>query len=356
MSPESRAPAPPAPPGHQSTVPPAKWPPQRISVSPPSSRVSPSHSSIAGSGRMIHSASAAWRSDRAVEAVRPLDHRRVVVRVRDGDRRQPAAALDLLRRRVVEQRDAVPQHEARRRSGPADRAGRSRSRAWCRPRSARSSGRMLVAVVGAQLGERRPALAVLWDVLALVLADRAGRGRSVRGGELDAAGRADEVLHGAAVYGACPRGLAVGAAEVYASGMAAGVQAPGRRETLTLDAIPGAVARGPALGPRRSRPGCSRPSRRTTCGSSSARWSPTRCATARRASGSTSRSRRRRSSCACRSPTTARAWHRARARIAPEDHGGFGLFFVEQLTRRWGVTRENQRTRVWFELDYRAAA
>ena len=36
-----------------------------------------------------------------------------------------------------------------------------------------------------------------------------------------------------------------------------------------------------------------------------------------------------------------------------EDVGGFGLFFVEQLTRRWGVTRENRRTRVWFELDYR---
>jgi anti-sigma regulatory factor (Ser/Thr protein kinase) len=32
--------------------------------------------------------------------------------------------------------------------------------------------------------------------------------------------------------------------------------------------------------------------------------------------------------------------------------GGYGLFFVEQLTRRWGVTRENRRTRVWFELDY----
>jgi anti-sigma regulatory factor (Ser/Thr protein kinase) len=38
--------------------------------------------------------------------------------------------------------------------------------------------------------------------------------------------------------------------------------------------------------------------------------------------------------------------------LAPEEHGGFGLFFVEQLTRRWGVTRENRRTRVWFELDY----
>lgn len=37
-----------------------------------------------------------------------------------------------------------------------------------------------------------------------------------------------------------------------------------------------------------------------------------------------------------------------------DDVGGFGLYFVEQLTRRWGVTRENQRTRVWFELDYAA--
>jgi anti-sigma regulatory factor (Ser/Thr protein kinase) len=39
--------------------------------------------------------------------------------------------------------------------------------------------------------------------------------------------------------------------------------------------------------------------------------------------------------------------------LETEQDGGFGLFFVEQLTRRWGVTRENRRTRVWFELDYR---
>lgn len=38
-----------------------------------------------------------------------------------------------------------------------------------------------------------------------------------------------------------------------------------------------------------------------------------------------------------------------------EDDGGFGLFIVEQLTRRWGVTREDNRTRVWFELDFAAA-
>ena len=38
--------------------------------------------------------------------------------------------------------------------------------------------------------------------------------------------------------------------------------------------------------------------------------------------------------------------------LETDDNGGFGLYFVEQLTRRWGVTRENRRTRVWFELDY----
>src|SRR3954449_12034395 len=38
--------------------------------------------------------------------------------------------------------------------------------------------------------------------------------------------------------------------------------------------------------------------------------------------------------------------------MASEPGAGFGLFLVEQLTRRWGVTREGGRTRVWFEIDY----
>ena len=38
-----------------------------------------------------------------------------------------------------------------------------------------------------------------------------------------------------------------------------------------------------------------------------------------------------------------------------DDDGGFGLFIVEQVTRRWGVTREDKRTRVWFEIDFAAA-
>jgi anti-sigma regulatory factor (Ser/Thr protein kinase) len=41
--------------------------------------------------------------------------------------------------------------------------------------------------------------------------------------------------------------------------------------------------------------------------------------------------------------------------MASEPGGGFGLFLVEQLTRRWGMTRENMRTRVWFEFDYETA-
>jgi anti-sigma regulatory factor (Ser/Thr protein kinase) len=38
----------------------------------------------------------------------------------------------------------------------------------------------------------------------------------------------------------------------------------------------------------------------------------------------------------------------------PDEDGGFGLFLVERLTRRWGLTRENSNTRVWFEFDFAA--
>jgi anti-sigma regulatory factor (Ser/Thr protein kinase) len=38
--------------------------------------------------------------------------------------------------------------------------------------------------------------------------------------------------------------------------------------------------------------------------------------------------------------------------MGSEPTGGYGLFLVERLTRRWGMTREAQRTRVWFEFDY----
>lgn len=38
--------------------------------------------------------------------------------------------------------------------------------------------------------------------------------------------------------------------------------------------------------------------------------------------------------------------------MASDENGGFGLFIIERLSRRWGVTRENRHTRVWFEFDY----
>ena len=38
--------------------------------------------------------------------------------------------------------------------------------------------------------------------------------------------------------------------------------------------------------------------------------------------------------------------------MGSDDDGGFGLFLVERLTRRWGVTREAGNTRVWFEFDF----
>jgi anti-sigma regulatory factor (Ser/Thr protein kinase) len=38
--------------------------------------------------------------------------------------------------------------------------------------------------------------------------------------------------------------------------------------------------------------------------------------------------------------------------MSTEPGAGYGLFLVEQLTRRWGMTREEGRTRVWFEIDY----
>jgi anti-sigma regulatory factor (Ser/Thr protein kinase) len=42
--------------------------------------------------------------------------------------------------------------------------------------------------------------------------------------------------------------------------------------------------------------------------------------------------------------------------MASEPSGGFGLFLVERLTRRWGLTREVSNTRVWFEFDFAAEA
>lgn len=41
---------------------------------------------------------------------------------------------------------------------------------------------------------------------------------------------------------------------------------------------------------------------------------------------------------------------------APDEDGGWGFFLIERFTRRWGLTREDRRTRVWFEFDFEGDA
>jgi anti-sigma regulatory factor (Ser/Thr protein kinase) len=42
--------------------------------------------------------------------------------------------------------------------------------------------------------------------------------------------------------------------------------------------------------------------------------------------------------------------------MGSDPSGGYGLFLVDRLARRWGMTREARRTRVWFEFDYAVSA
>jgi anti-sigma regulatory factor (Ser/Thr protein kinase) len=37
-------------------------------------------------------------------------------------------------------------------------------------------------------------------------------------------------------------------------------------------------------------------------------------------------------------------------RSQPDEESGWGLFLVERLSDRWGVTKDSGQTRVWFEL------
>ena len=143
---------------------------------------------IAGSGRSAHFRSASWSRIGHAKRVRPLDHRRVVVRMGDRDRRQPALGRDALDDLVVEVCDAVPEHVAGvaldEQRALADREAR---------RAADAEDAVVVADVGLvpveQLVERQPGLAgVVRDVLTRVLADRAGAGRRIARRVLRAAG------------------------------------------------------------------------------------------------------------------------------------------------------------------------
>ena len=110
--------------------------------------------------------------DRAVEAVGPLDHRRVVVRVRDRDPGEAAAPLHFGGGLLVEERDAVPEQV---RAAIRDEQGALPDRERRLGADADEAGVVAdpVASLGAQLGERRPTLAALGHVLTRVGADRA---------------------------------------------------------------------------------------------------------------------------------------------------------------------------------------
>ena len=116
VSPVSSAPRPSDPSGQCSTHAPSKWPPMRATVTPGTGSTSSSNSSMRGERRGIHRSSARGRNTGASNAVGELEVRGVEVRVRQADRARPRRARrSRWRPRLVEQRDAVPQHVARRR-------------------------------------------------------------------------------------------------------------------------------------------------------------------------------------------------------------------------------------------------
>jgi hypothetical protein len=176
MSPESSAPRPPAPPQLEAV---AEVEPLARPVLDP--RVGP-HDVLAIGLVQEHA---------RVEPLRPLDHRRVVVGMRDRDRVHAPCRAHRLLRVGVDQRDAVPQeavHEERPLADPEARLGADAEQA-------RLDLLDPVCVIRRQLGYGRPALAVVADVLALVEADGAARRRLRGRRELGAAGDADVGVH-----------------------------------------------------------------------------------------------------------------------------------------------------------------
>ena len=198
VSPVSSAPRPSAPPAQCSTALPAKWPPQRIRVRPGAiSRSSPFQIDDRLIGSHHPRAIVAVQVDRdAAEGAAPLDHRAIEMRVRDRDRIDAALRLDGTQRCLVDQAHAVPQHVAadasHQQPALADRERRLDADA--------DKARVLLAHDHAmallQVAQRRPALALPADELALVGADRACARRLAGFRELHAAGDADRI-HGA---------------------------------------------------------------------------------------------------------------------------------------------------------------
>ena len=103
------------------------------------------------------------QEDARVEALGPVDHRRVVVRMRDRDR------LDPVRCGIIDERHAVPEQRLDLKGALTDRKRRLDSDTG-EPRLDLLDARMVRLP---QRLERRPLLSSRTDVLALVEADRA---------------------------------------------------------------------------------------------------------------------------------------------------------------------------------------
>ena len=138
--------------------------------------------------------------DGRVEGMRPFHHRRIIVRMGNGDADEAAQRFDDGDGGVVGERDTVPQHVARR-GGEQERAlsdGEGGHRA-----DADQAGLVLaetVAMTARQRLVRGPALARWRHELALLIADRAAGGLFLGGCKLRPAGAADVGWHGP---GAC---------------------------------------------------------------------------------------------------------------------------------------------------------
>jgi hypothetical protein len=132
---------------------------------------------------------------RAAEGAAPLDHAGIEMRMRNGDRRDAAEALDQRHGGGVDHGDAVPQHiaaaGAQQKRALADGEGGLRADAD-HPRLVLPEA---VEVAGGERRQGGEGLPLRRHVLPRVVADDAARRRRFGRGVLGAAGGADEGGH-----------------------------------------------------------------------------------------------------------------------------------------------------------------
>ena len=137
---------------------------------------------------------------RAAERMRPFHHAAVVMRVRNGDGGDPAERIHQIDGRVVDQRDAIPQHIAMRRAHQQGALADGEIGQRADAVQIRLVPPPAVKERAAHFGQRGPGLPRRRQELPLVQTDRTGLRRRVRGRILGAAGRTDERRHGRAPF------------------------------------------------------------------------------------------------------------------------------------------------------------